>query len=325
MTSSSLNPKSARPNLTFNPFLVTATLIWLAATLYLLFFADLTNLRYGNQEPATYLLGQVGVLPFIALMLFLARRTGLKPVDHTSELGLSRTSAALETAWLLAYMFATMGLGMALNIHNHIHFGAFADGTQSVLGQEPRVSSILWAGYNLLVYVVLPLAFFSGMRRYSAKELLLSFPKPRVFVPFAVLAGVVGVVPFITSDFWSTPLLGHLLTLLIYSLGTLIPVAVFTQALLAPRLAFLARSWVTGAVLAGVVYMLFNLNEYFVEWGSAPEVGLSLTWLLAGDLFWGTIKAVSTLALGNAWMHIFTTHTLHLADAPLVAKVFGIR
>lgn len=325
MASSTLNPKSVRPGVKLNPFLVTATLVWLAAALYLLFFADLSGLRYGNQEPTTYFLGQVAVLPFIALMLFLARRTGLKPVDHTSTLGLSRTRATLETAWLLAYMFATMGLGMVLNIHNHIHFGAFADGTQSVLGQEPWVSSLLWAGYNFFVYVVLPLAFFMGVRGYSVKNLLLSFPKARVFVPFAVLAGVVGVLAFITPEFWSTPFLGHLLTLLIYSLGTLIPVAVFTQALLAPRLAFLTRSWVTGAVLAGVAYMLFNLNEYFVAWGSAPEVGLSLNWLLAGDLFWGVIKAVSTLALGNAWMHIFTTHTLHLADAPLVARVFGIR
>jgi hypothetical protein len=88
-------------------------------------------------------LGQVGVLPFIAPHAFLGARTGLKPIDHTSALGLSRTRAALETAWLLAYMFATMGLGMALNIHNHIHFGAFADGTQSVLGRShgsPRSS-----------------------------------------------------------------------------------------------------------------------------------------------------------------------------------------
>ena len=303
---------------------MVAATVWLAASCYL-FFTDLSGLRYGNQEPVIYFVGQLSVLPFIALMIFLARRAGLKPIDHTSALGLNRTRAALETVWLLAYMFATIGVGIALNIHNHIHFGAFADGTQSILGSEPRVSSLLWAGYNSVVYAFLPLVFFMGVRGYSAKALLLGFPRPRVFVPFAIIAGTVGLLPFVTADYWTTPLTGHLLTLFIYSLGTLIPVAIFTQALLAPRLAVLTRSWLTGAVLAGVVYMLFNLNEYFVEWGSAADIGLSLTQLLAGDLFWGTIKAVSTLALGNAWMHIFTTHTLHLADAPLVARVFGVR
>lgn len=325
MASTGFNPRAKRPAFGLNlPLLVAAT-VWLVASAYLLFFADLSRLRYGNQEPVTYLLGQLGVLPFIALMIFMARRTGLKPIDHTSNLGLTRARATLETVWLLAYMFATIGVGIALNIHNHIHFGAFADGTQSILGSEPRVSSLIWASYNFVVYAFLPLVFFMGVRGYSARELLLGFPKPRVFVPFAVIAGVVGVVPFITSEFWTVPVLGHLLTLVLYGLGTLLPVAIFTQALIAPRLAVLARSWVTGAVLAGSVYMLFNLNEYFVEWSSAPDIGLSLTWLLAGDLFWGIIKAVSTLALGNAWMHIFTTHTLHLADAPLVARVFGAR
>ena len=323
MSSSSL--PWGRPKVRLNFYLLGATFVWLAAILYLLFFADLSLLRYGNQEPAVYLLGQIAVLPFILLMLFLARRTGLKPVDHTSDLGLTRTRALLETVWLFAYMFVTIGLGMALNIHTHIHFGAFADGTQSVLGWGAVASSLLWVGYNFLVYAALPLAFFLGVRKYSVKQLLLGFPKPRVFVPFAVVVGVIGVLPFASDTFWSTSVLGHVLTLLIYGLGTLVPVAIFTQALLAPRLAVLARSWVTGAVLAGIAYMLFNLNEYFLEWSSAPDIGLSLTWLLAGDLFWGVIKAVSTLALGNAWMHIFTTHTFHLGDAPLVTRTFGIR
>ena len=325
MASTGFNREANPPASGLNLPLLAAATVWLVASAYLLFSADLSGLRYGNQEPATYLLGQLGVLPFIGFMLFMARRTGLKPVDHTSDLGLTRTRAALETVWLLAYMFVTMGFGMAFNLHTHIHFGAFADGTQSILGQEAVGSSLLWMGYNALVYAALPLVFFVGVRGYSARELLLGFPKPRVFVPFAVVAGVVGVAPFITSEFWSVSLLGHGLNLVLYGLGTLLPVAIFTQALLAPRLAVLARSWVTGAVLAGLAYMLFNLNEYFLEWSSAQDIGLSLTWLLAGDLFWGTVKAVSTLALGNAWMHIFTTHTFHLADAPVVARVFGVR
>lgn len=132
-------------------------------------------------------------------MLFMARRKGLKPIDHTSELGLTRTRATLETVWLLAYMLVTMGFGMAFNLHTHIHFRAFADGTQSIFGQEAAASSLLWMGYNALVYAVLPLGF----------------PKPRVFVPFAVVAGFVGFVPFVTPDFWGLPVSSYLLTLVL--------------------------------------------------------------------------------------------------------------
>lgn len=308
-----------------NAYLLGATLVWLAATLYLIFAADLPLLRYGNQEPVIYFVSQLAILPFIALMLFLARRSGLTPIDHTSDLGLTRTRASLETVWLLVYMLVMMGVGMTLNIHTHIHIGAFADGTQNILGQGAVGSTLLWTAYNLLVYAALPLAFFMGVRGYSARQLLLGFPKPKVFVPFALVVGVLGVLPFIDGNFGTTPLWGHVLTLVLYSFGTLLPVAIFTQALLAPRLAVLARSWVTGAVLAGAAYAAFNLNEYFLEWTSAPEIGLSLVWLLAGDFFWGVIKAASTLALGNAWMHIFTTHTFHLGDAPTVAQMFRVR
>ncbi len=141
-----------------------------AVELLLLFFADLSLLRYGNQEPVPYLLGQVAVLPFILLMVFLARRTGLEPIDHTSDLGLTRTRALLETVWLFAYMAAAMGLGLVLNIHTHIHFEAFTDGTQGILGLGPVGSSLIWVGYNFLVFAALPLIFFIGVRRYSAKQ-----------------------------------------------------------------------------------------------------------------------------------------------------------
>ena len=322
---SSLSLSSERSGFKLNLPLVAVTLVWLAATAYLIFAADLSLLRYGNQEPVSYLLIQLTMFPMLLLMLFLARRAGLKPIDHTSDLGLTRTRAALETVWLLAYMFVTMGIGRAFNIHTHIHMDAFADGTQTILGQGDAVSSLIYVGFNFVVYTALPLAFFMGVRGYRARQLLLKFPAPRVFVPFAVVVGFVGFLPIVTSEYWSVSVQGHVLTLLIYGLGTLVPIAIFTQALIAPRLAFLARSWVTGSVLAGVAYMLFNLNEYFVVWGSAPEAGLSLTWLVAADLFFGVAKGISTLALGNAWMHIFTTHTFHLADAPLVAKVFGLR
>jgi hypothetical protein len=41
--------------------------------------------------------------------------------------------------------------------------------------------------------------------------------------------------------------------------------------------------------------------------------------------FWGLVKAITTLRTGNAWMHIATTHTIHLAEAPAVAQTFSIR
>lgn len=311
---------------TLNPYVVAGSLVWVAASLYLQFFADLPLLRYGDQNPTGNRLQQLAVLlGFTPIMLYLAWRAGIKPIDHTSGLGISRRDALLETVWLGVYMVLTMGLGYASNIHSHIHLSAFADGTQTILGLEPLASSLVWAAYNFTVYAVIPLIYFRGMRKYSAESMLLKFPKPKTFVPFAVIVGLIGVVPLINEGFFTTSLLTHLLTLGLYSLGAIIPVAIFTQALMAPRLAILTQSWLSGTVLAGVAYALFNLNEYFLEWDSPEKVGLSLVTLAAGDFGWGVLKAFATLGVGNAWLHVFTTHTFHLADGPIAAKVFGFR
>jgi len=253
------------------------------------------------------------------------RRAGIKPIDHKSDLGISHKNALLETIWLVVYMFVTMGIANALNIHSHIHISAFSDGTQSILGLEPLSSSLVWATYGSIVYIILPLIYFMGIRKYSIRSLLLTFPKAKTFVPFAIIVGLIGVTPAFTGAFFSAPFLAHILTFVLYTLGAVLPVAIFTQALLAPRLAILSKSWISGSILAGIAYALFNLNEYFLEWDSLEKVGLSLVTLVAGDFGWGILKALATLSLGNAWMHIFTTHTFHYVDSPTVAEIFNIR
>jgi len=308
-----------------NPYLIGLLTIWIATKLFLFFGADLSLLRYGEQDPTFSTIGQLIMMIFIPILYFLARRQGIRPIDHTSDLGITRRAALLETLWLSVYMIVTVVLGVALNIHTHVGFHVATEGTQNVFGFGPAASSIIWSLYNTVVYVIIPLIYFVGIKKYSAKSLLLGFPKPRVFVPFAVVAGLMGFLPFVTPEYFGTPLNAHLLTALIYFLGTLLPVAIFTQALFAPRLAILTRSWVTGAVLSGVVYTVFNLNGYTLEWGNFEQSSLSLISLLSADLVWGLLKGASTLIVGSAWMHIFTTHTLHFADAPAIAKVFGIR
>jgi len=308
-----------------NPFLIAATLVWLIAAIYLQFFAELSLFRYGDQQPFLNRLFQIGTLAFSGIMIFLAKRTQLKPIDHTSNLGISHKHAQLETVWLFVYMFVFMGIGYALNIHSHIHISAFSDNTQSILGLEPLGSTLVWAAYNFVIFALIPLLYFMGVRKYSAQSLLLTFPKARTFVPFAIIVGLIGVVPFMNTEFFMVPFTAHILTFSLYSLGAVIPVAIFTQALLAPRLAILSKSWITGSILAGFAYAAFNLNEYFFEWDSPEKVTLSLITLAAGDFGWGILKALATLSLGNAWMHVFTTHTFHYADGPIVAEVFNIR
>lgn len=303
-----------------NPYLLAFALVWLVASAYILFFADLSVLHHGTQEPVGYFAGEFAIIVVVGVMLLLAR--GTRPVDHTSDLGIARPG--VEALALVAYMLVMMGIGSLLGVRTHIAFVALDEGTRFIWGQQTPGSVLLWVGYNFIVYAVVPFLVFFRLRGYSLASMLLRVPKPRVWVPFAVIAGLLGFLPVVSPDYWTTPLSAHLLTLGLMTVGTIIPVMILTQSLIAPRLAMVSRSWVTGAVLAGLVYALFNANEFFLQWGSPSETLLSLAWVVQ-VAFWGVVKGLVTLSTGSAWLHIFVTHTIHLAEAPAVARVFGLK
>jgi hypothetical protein len=156
------------------------------------------------------------------------------------------------------------------------------------------------------------------------KSLLLSFPEPQKWVPYSLIAALISLGGFVGRAYFKLPLWGHLLTFVLFSLGTFIPVMILIQSLLAPRLAILARSWIGGAVLAGAAYGLYHSREFYLEWGSLSQVTVSLAWIMQ-LAFFGVLKAVSTLRTGNAWIHIFNTHLPHLTEAPEVLRIFSTK
>lgn len=171
---------------------------------------------------------------------------------------------------------------------------------------------------------MLPFLFFRYRLGYDAASMLLRFPRPTVWGPYFVIIGILGFVFVVTPEFTQVPLSGHAATFALFTLGSFIPIMITTQSLLTPRLAVLTRSWVTGAVLSALAYAALNITEAFLAWGSAEEVRLSLAWFMM-VAYWGLVKAVTTLRTGNAWLHIATTHTIHLAEAPAVATTFNLR
>jgi hypothetical protein len=120
------------------------------------------------------------------------------------------------------------------------------------------------------------------------------------------------------------PITGYAAALLLFAAGTFLPVMVLFESLLAPRFAILARSAVTGAVASGVAYALYHPFEFYLHWGSPAQITVSLAWM-AQIGFYGVVKGFSTLWSGSAWVHIFTTHTVHLTEVGEVVRVFRIR
>jgi hypothetical protein len=215
-------------------------------------------------------------------------------------------------------------LRSVFDIRTHIAFIGLNPGAQTVWDRQTPATTLTWAIFNFVTLAVLPYCFFRYRLGYRPDSMLLRFDRPKMWVPYAILVGLPPIFIVATPEYYTTSVLGHALTLLLFTLGAFLPIMITTQSLLAPRLAVLARSWVTGSVLSALAYGALNITEAFLAYGSLAQIALSFAWFMQ-VAFWGLVKAITTLRTGNAWLHIATTHTIHLAEAPAVATTFHLR
>jgi hypothetical protein len=225
---------SAAPfrELVTNPWLQGFLAAWAAGVAYIA-SADRSVLPLSDQEPLGYFTGVLGAAASLAVLFRLAR--GTAPVDRRS--GPAFRDARRETAGLLLWMALVLALGSALDIRTHIAFVGLSEGAQELWAGETARSTLRWAAYNMVGLAVLPYLFFRYRLGYTNDSMLLRFPRPKVWGPYFLVIGTLGFVFAITPEYGSTPLSAHLLTLLLFTAGSFLPIMITTQSLLAPRLA----------------------------------------------------------------------------------------
>ena len=300
-----------------NRYLIGFSLLWALSWFVILADAGQT-LPHAPPDRLRFLFGELFTGATVLVLIAMTRKRA--PVDHRSDLGLRNVGA--EVLGLLLYLTLVLVVGSSLGLRAHVASVGLNPGTLHAWSLQTPASLMLWAGYFFAAGVVLPLLFFVGVRRYSWRSLLLGFPEPQKWIPYAAVTAVLSASAFIRPEFFRLPLRGHALALLLFSMGTFLPVMVLTQSLLAPRLAILSKSWVSGAVLAGLVYGFYHCTEFYFAWSTSTEAAVSLAWMMQFAYF-GVLKAVTTLRTGSAWIHIFNTHMPHLAEAPEVVRVLS--
>ncbi len=300
-----------------NRYLAGFSLLWILSWVVILGDAG-QSLPHAPPDRLRFLFGELFTGATVLVLIGMTRKKA--PVDHRADLGLRDVGA--EALGLLLYLALVILVGLSLGLRAHVASVGLNPGTLHAWSLQTPRSLLLWVGYFFTSGVLVPLLFFVGVRRYSWRSLLLGFPEPKKWIPYAVITALLSASAFVRPEFFRLPLRGHALALLVFSLGTFLPVMVLTQSLLAPRLAILTRSWVSGAVLAGVVYGAYHSGEFYFAWDTPARVLVSLAWMLQFAYF-GVLKAVTTLRTGSAWIHIFNTHMPHLAEAPEVWRVMS--
>jgi hypothetical protein len=247
------------------------------------------------------------------------------------------TDVRRETGIIAAYgalaLLGGIALGQALRMDPvSFHLSGTLFGSHDHDLVTPRVA-LVWAGYNLVAYVIVPLLWLG--RRVSRDGLLLHSHDRR---HDALLVGVVLVIESLVqvttlSDAifglgFRQVVLGAPLTFGLYALGTVLPTMIFVQALLVPRFLALTNSAPAAAILGGVAYAAMHFPETWMVMTSPGNTLISLIFLGFTYVGPGMAKATLTLRTGNAWVHAWAYHAIAphtLLDTPLIVRIFGIR
>jgi hypothetical protein len=267
-----------------------------------------------------------------ALTYWLTRK---RTVPNLAERAPERSVAARETLLLLLYGAAGLGVGFMLaRVAGWHPFGLHLAG--SIYGTHAHVSpaeAIAWAGYNLVVYAVVPLLFFR--RRYPAEALNLRSSNRRAD---AVLVGVILVVeslvqiaaldPQIFDLTGSQLALGVPLTFTLYLAGAVLPAMIFVYAILVPRFVRLTGSTATTVILGGLTYTALHIWDAWTIFNSPANAALSVAFLFLTYVAPGMFKTILTVRTGNAWVHVWAYHALAphtLADTPHLVHIFHLK
>jgi hypothetical protein len=326
-------------NVLHHPAVLVAVILWIAANVVVLLLADgrlpfdrpaLASMSFAQQVA----LPSMGLVEVSFLMIVVYALTSRRVIPDVAARAPERSLAARETAALLGY--AALGqvggwlLGPALGYRS---FSFHIRGTLVGCSTPPSVGEVwTWAIYNFVVFAALPYAWFR--RRYSATQLNLRSTDRRNDVLVILVVGIIEVVvevvtfPGIFKMSVRTFMIAAPLTLGVFSIGTVLPTMVLIYAILVPRYLKLTGSSVTTVMLGGLTYAAMHFVEGWSLFTTSRNVALSLIFVVLGYFGPGMIKTFLTLRTGNAWVHAIGYHAFAphvMVDAPLMAKVFGIR
>lgn len=246
----------------------------------------------------------------------------------------SRAVAGRETALLLGYgtvvMIGGFLLGRGLGFHA---FGFHLDGMVIRTGQPVvPAEALVWAGYNVIGYAVLPLIFFR--RRYTAEQLNLRSADRRadlllVAVVLIIESAVQLALHHQIFDLTGRQvLIGAPVTFVLSFAGTVLPTMVFIACILVPRYLKLTRSVPAAVVLGGLSYAALHVLDGWTTFHSPADALLSVLFVFLFYTGPGMFKAFITIRTGNAWTHVWAYHAIAphtLMDTPMFVKIFGIR
>jgi hypothetical protein len=271
-----------------------------------------------------------GLMVIVHLMT--RKRTVPDLRERVPGLRLARAEMLVVIGYGVLAMFGGFVLGRSMGWHA---FSFHLDGMVIDTAQPVTVPEALsWAGYNLVIFAIVPLVAFR--RRYSSEQLGLRSSDRRgdlvlVIVILVIESAVqlsVAQAPTVFSLAPRQILIGAPLTFVICFAGTVLPTMIFIYCILVPRYLRLTGSVTTTVILGGVTYAMLHFFDGWTNLASPSDTVISLAYLLLFYTAPGMFKTFITIRTANAWTHVWAYHAIAphtLLDTPMFVRIFGIR
>jgi hypothetical protein len=279
-------------------------------------------------------LAMAEVLALVAIVVWLTRKRAQPALAGVAlpSAAMARHETVLLGAWGVLAIFGGIALGQALDsapIGFHLAGTIFGVHDHDVV---TRQVALAWAGYNLVVYAVLPWLYIRN-RHGTIGMPLRSIARRGDLIVILVVLAIESVTQLSALSSAVLDLDGRQLarglplTFALYFAGTVLPTVIFVQALLVPRILAMTGSVPATVVLGGLAYTAVHASDSWTVMTSPGNAVLS--WSLLFLLYFGPgmIKALITVRTGNAWVHAWAYHAFAphtLIDTPLIVRIFGI-
>lgn len=340
MAASEGGPRPGRWRVMRSRWLWAAIAGWLAANIWTVLAAPAQlpfdwPARAGRSTVDVLIDVNLALLQILLLMGVVTLLTRRRPDPRLAARSPGRRRALWETFGLLGYGALGMTGGFFLAKAAGWHpFGLHLAGTIFGTNDAPAPAEVLaWAGYNLVVYAVIPLIYFR--RRYSPLALGLKSTAPRndLLVIVVVLAlelafQIYALKPGSLGLPLHQLLPGAALTFALYLAGAVLPAMVFVYMILIPRYLRLTGSAIATVLLGGLTYAGLHFWDAWTLFSSAETTVLSVIFVIFTYLGPGMFKSFLTLRTGNAWVHVWAYHAFAphtLIDTPNIVGAFRLK
>lgn len=276
--------------------------------------------------------GLLGVGLLIGITYLMTRH---RVVPDIATRAPQRRQSIREVSLVIGYVVIAQAVGFALGhaIGTHaisLHLPGAVYGTSNPVTEG---WALAWAGYNFVVYAVVPYLYFR-QRGYSNEQLNLRSADRRadfklivtiLLIEAGVELAVLGKPLFALAPGQAAKAVG--LSFAINFVGTVLPVAILIYSILLPRIHRITGSTPGTVIVGGLAYTFIHFYDGWTNYSTVTTGSLSMIFLVLQYFGPGMIKSVLTLRTGNAWVHVWAYHAIapHATiDAPTVVKPFHV-